>query len=72
VAQPVTEPPPAPTSVDERITAVLLDAAGALTVNELRTQCRVRNATLYERLAALTHAGRIQRTCDGYRLAARN
>jgi hypothetical protein len=72
VAQPVTEPPPAPTSVDERITAALLDAAGALTVNELRTQCRVRNATLYERLAALTHAGRIQRTSDGYRLAARN
>ena len=69
LAQSVTEPPPAPASVDERITAALLDAAGALTVNELRHQCRVRNTTLYERLAALTRAGRIQRSCDGYRIA---
>jgi hypothetical protein len=71
-AQPFTEPPPAPTSVDERITAALRDAAGALTVNELRTQCRVRNVTLYQRLAALTNTGRIHRTSDGYRLATGN
>ena len=70
LAQSVTEPPPpAPASVDERITAALQDAAGALTVNELRHQCRVRNATLYERLTALTSAGRIQRSSDGYRIA---
>ena len=71
-AQPLTEPSPAPASVDERITAALLDAAGAMTVNDLRIQCRVRNATLYERLAALTNAGRVQRTADGYRLARGN
>jgi hypothetical protein len=68
-AQPFTDPPPLPASVDERITAALHDAASALTVNELRSQCRVRNATLYERLAALTRAGRIRRSSDGYRLA---
>ena len=32
--------------------------------------CRVRTATLYERLAALTTAGRIVKSDDGYRLAA--
>jgi hypothetical protein len=36
---------------------------------ELRTLCRVRNATLHQRLAALTQAGRLVRSPDGYRLA---
>ena len=70
-AQSVPEPP-ASASVDERITTALLDAPGFMTVNELRHQCRVRKATLYERLAVLTAAGRIQRSSDGYRLARGN
>jgi hypothetical protein len=35
---------------------------------ELRRSCRVRAATLYERLAALTAAGRVAKTDEGYRL----
>lgn len=41
-----------------------------VTLAELRTACRVRNATLRERLAALTAAGQLVRAADGYRLAA--
>ena len=69
----VTDPPePAaqgPTSLDQRIAAALADIAGALPFAELRRSCRVRAATLYERLAALTAAGRVIKTDDGYRLA---
>jgi predicted transcriptional regulator len=36
---------------------------------ELRNRCRVRTATLYERLAALTDAGSVVKTDQGYRLA---
>ena len=61
--------PPAPTSLDERITAVLTAAPSPLPFAELRSQCRVRAATLYERLAALAASGRIVRSGDGgYRL----
>jgi hypothetical protein len=36
---------------------------------KLRSHCRVRTATLYERLAALTATGRIAKAGDGsYRL----
>ncbi len=65
---PTAEPPP--TSVDERITRALAAAAGPVPLAELRTACRVRNATLRERLAALTAAGQLVRATDGYRLAA--
>jgi hypothetical protein len=61
---------PASTSIDERITAALLDAAQPLSISELRPLCRVRNATLYERLTAMTAAGRLHRGADGYRIAA--
>jgi hypothetical protein len=61
------EPPP--TSLDERITAVLVQASQALSIAELRAACRVRNATLYQRLAALSAAGRVVRSAQGYRLA---
>jgi hypothetical protein len=61
---------PAPTSVGERITRALAAADGPLPLAELRTACRVRNATLRERLAALTAAGKLVRAADGYRLAA--
>ena len=35
---------------------------------DLRAICRVRTATLYQRLAAMTNAGRIAKSADGYRL----
>jgi hypothetical protein len=59
---------PVPSSVDERIAAALTDADRPLPFSELRTRCRVRTATLYERLAALTAAGRLLRSDQGYRL----
>jgi hypothetical protein len=37
--------------LDERIAAALADIAGAMPFAELRNRCRVRTATLYERLA---------------------
>ncbi len=61
---------PASTSIDERITAALLGASQPLSISELRPLCRVRNATLYERLTAMTAAGRLHRGADGYRIAA--
>jgi hypothetical protein len=45
-------PTSAPSSVDDRIAAVLADADRPLPFADLRTFCRVRTATLYERLAA--------------------
>jgi len=62
-------PPPMPSSLDERIAAALAAAASPLPFAELRSTCRVRATTLYERLAALAAAGRIVKTGDGsYRL----
>jgi len=63
------EPPPSPASVDERITRALAAVARPLRISELRSTCRVRNATLYERLAALTASGTLVRSADGYRIA---
>jgi len=60
---------PAPRSLDERITSALSGAASSLPFAELRSQCRVRNTTLYERLTALTANGRIVKDGEGYRLA---
>ncbi len=63
-------PTPVATSLDERITAALAAATSPLPFAELRSHCRVRTATLYERLAALTTTGRIVKAGDsGYRLA---
>ena len=62
---------PPPSSVDERITTALTAAAGPLPFSELRGLCRVRTASLYERLAALTTAGRIVKSEQGYRLTPR-
>jgi RecA-family ATPase len=56
------------TSVDERITATLTQAARPIPFAELRGMCRVRTASLYERLAALTAAGRLVKSDQGYRL----
>ena len=55
-------------SVDERIAAALADRPPPFA--ELRALCRVRTATLYERLAALTAQGSLIRSDDGYRLGA--
>ena len=55
--------------LDERITTVLADAGRPLPFPELRSRCRVRAATLYERLAALTAAGSIVKSGDGYHCA---
>ncbi len=71
VAEPRKSAPPAPSSLDERITSALQDANRTLPFSELRARCRVRNATLYERLAALTADGRLVRSGDGYHLAGR-
>ncbi|HXL82882.1 MAG TPA: AAA family ATPase [Casimicrobiaceae bacterium] len=61
---------PAPSSVDERIIAALTDVQRPLPFSELRGLCRVRTATLYERLAALTAEGGLIKSDDGYRLTA--
>jgi RecA-family ATPase len=59
---------PQPRSVDERIAAALAGIDRPLPFAELRARCRVRTATLYERLAALTAQGSIIKSDDGYRL----
>ena len=60
----------APISVDERITTALSRAGGPMPLPDLRAACRLRNATLCARLAALTADGRVTRSGDGYCLAA--
>ena len=66
-------PPPltsASPSLDARIATALADACpGALSVAALRSLCRVRNATLYQRLAALCSQGVLVKSTAGYRLA---
>ena len=71
VIEPRTPQTPTSSSVDERITAALTDVNRPLPFAELRARCRVRTATLYERLAALTAAGRLGKSDQGYRLAGR-
>jgi AAA domain len=56
-------------SVDERIMTALAVVNRPLPIAELRASCRIRNATLYARLAAMTTAGQIVKLNDGYRLA---
>ena len=60
---------PSAMSLDDRITGALADAAAALSVAQLRPLCRVRNATLYRRLAALCSQGILVKSAAGYRLA---
>lgn len=67
-----TEPvAPLPATLDERIIAALSDAAEPLSSSQIRARCRVRTATLYERLAALVRAGRIVKDGDSYHLGAK-
>ncbi len=60
---------PPPSSVDERIVTALTGAKRALPFTELRALCHVRTVTLYKRLSALTDAGHLVRSAEGYRLA---
>jgi RecA-family ATPase len=60
-----------PTSVDQRITAALADGDQPRPFATLRASCRVRTTTLYERLAAMTAAGLVVKSADGYSLAGR-
>lgn len=56
-------------SLDERVMAALAQAQKPLPFADLRARCRVRAATLHERVRLLAAAGRIVKTVDGYRLA---
>jgi RecA-family ATPase len=60
-----------PTSVDDRIKAALADGDKPQPFAELRASCRVRTTTLYECLAAMTAAGLVVKSPNGYCLAAR-
>lgn len=60
-----------PRSIDQRITAALADVGHPQPFADLRALCRVRTATLYQRLAAMTAAGHIVKSAEGYRLATR-
>jgi RecA-family ATPase len=55
-------------SLDERIAYALANTDRPKPFSELRTFCRVRAASLYETLAAMTAAGTIAKSADGYRL----
>lgn len=63
--------PPAPSSLDERIIAILADADQPVPFAELRSQCRVRAISLLERIGVLCVAGRIVKIDGGYRIADR-
>ena len=56
-------------SLDERVMAALAEAEEPLPFADLRARCRVRAATLHERVGLLAAAGRIVKTADGYRRA---
>jgi RecA-family ATPase len=66
-----SERPAEPQSVDQRITKALADSKEPRPFADLRTSCRVRTTTLYQRLAAMTEAGLITKSVGGYSLAAR-
>jgi hypothetical protein len=68
----VDQPAPSkqvPRSLDERITLALSSAASPLPFAGLRSQCRVRAATLYERLGRAHDREPHVRCDEGYRLA---
>jgi hypothetical protein len=58
-------------SIDQRIAAALAEGEQPRSFAELRTSCRVRAKTLYQRLAAMTAAGSITKSANGYSLNAR-
>ena len=62
---------PAPSSHDDRIMAILVEADQPVPFAELRSQCRVRAISLHERIGVLCAAGRIVKIDGGFRLADR-
>ena len=64
--EPVT---PVPSTLDERILAILAEADQPVPFADLRSQCRVRAISLHERIGALCAAGRVIKADGGYRLA---
>jgi hypothetical protein len=64
------DPVAVPSSLDERIIAVLAEAGQPLPFARMRALARIRAATLYLRIAALVASGRDVKAADGYNLAA--
>ena len=62
---------PAASSLDDRILAILAHADHAIPFAQLRSQAKVRAATLIERIGALCAAGRVVKIDSGYRLTDR-
>jgi hypothetical protein len=71
VADPREPVAPAASSLDDRILAILAHADHAIPFAELRSQAKVRAATLLERIGALCAAGRVVKIDGGYRLTDR-
>jgi RecA-family ATPase len=65
------EPTGEAASIDQRIAAVLAEAGQPRSFADLRSSCRVRAKTLYQRLAAMIAAGIIAKSANGYSLAVR-
>jgi hypothetical protein len=66
---PTVAAPSAASSLDARITQALETAGRPLQLAELREQCRVRNATLHDRLTAMAQVGLLRRDAQGYHLS---
>jgi hypothetical protein len=58
-----------PLAVDDRIAKALAEAGQPQPFSNLRSLCRIRTATLCQRLAAMTADGRVVKSDDGYHLA---
>ena len=65
------EPRVQATSIDQRIAAALAEGEQPQTFAELRASCRVRAKTLYQRIAAMTAAGIVTKSANGYSLIVR-
>jgi RecA-family ATPase len=59
------------TSIDQRIAAALAEGEQPQTFAGLRASCRVRAKTLYQRIAAMTAAGIVTKSANGYSLTVR-
>ncbi|MDD4937373.1 MAG: AAA family ATPase [Acidiphilium sp.] len=57
-----------PKSLDDRITAALAETGQPQPFTDLRARCRIRAATLYQRLTAMIDNGCVTKSPEGYRL----
>ena len=62
---------PTPSSLDDRILAILAETDQPIPFAELRSLCRVRAATLHERIGVLIAHGRVVKIDGGCRLVSR-